>query len=65
MDVISADAKHFPKIETEFQKEMLKQAQELYGGRPDTTLDHKHIKRGMEMSPDAPEDNPDFLTHML
>ena len=44
---------------------MLKPAQELYSGRPDIALDHEHIKRGMEMSPDPPEDKPDFLTHML
>ena len=44
---------------------MLKQAQELYSGRPDIALDHEHIKKSMELSPDAPEDKPDFLTHML
>ena len=44
---------------------MLKQAQELYSGRPDIALDIEHMPKGMELSPDAPEDKPDFLTHML
>ena len=65
VDEINADGKHFPKEKTEFQEEMLKQAQELYSGRPHIALDHEHIKRGMEMSPDPPEEKPDFLTHML
>ena len=65
VDEIGADGKQFPKEKAEFQEEMLKQAQELYSGRPDIALDHKHIKKGMELSLDAPEDKPDFLTPML
>ena len=65
VDKISADGKYFPTEKAEFQEEMLKQAQELYSGRPDIAVDIEHMKKGMEFSPDAPEDKPHFLTHML
>ena len=65
VDEISADGKYFLAEKAEFQEEMLKQAQELYSGRPDIALDIEHMHKGMELSPDAPEDKPDFLTHML
>ena len=65
VDEISADGKHFPKEKAEFQAEMLKQAQEFNSGRPDLALDHKHINRGMNLSPVAPKDKPYFLTHIV
>ena len=65
VDEIGANGKYFPTEKAEFLEEMLKQAQELYSRRPDIALDIEHMQKGMELSPDAPEDKLDFLTHML
>ena len=65
VDEIKADGKYFPTEKAECHEELLKQAQEPYCGRPDIALDIEHMRKGMELSPDAPEDKPDFPTHML
>ena len=44
---------------------MLKQAQDRNNGKLGMALDHEHIRKGMEWSPEVPEDKPYSLTHML
>ena len=43
---------------------MLCQAKELYSGRPGIRLDYEHLKKGMELDTDQPEDTVDFIAHM-
>ena len=64
VDQISANGKYFPQEKEEFQEEMLRQAKELYSGRPGIRLDYEHLKKGMKLDTDQPEDTVDFIAHM-
>ena len=63
VDQISADGKYFPQEKEEFQEEMLRQAKELYSGRPGIQLDYEQLKKGMELETDQPEDTIHFIPH--
>lgn len=62
---ISADGVVFPRGASEFRAEVLRQARELYGGRPGVGIDLPRLQHAIAISPPpAGRDRPDFSTQM-
>lgn len=63
---ISADGLHFPTDPAAFRAAVLRQARNLYGGRPGIRMDIPRLRLALRCAPPPAEcDTPDFATRML